>query len=101
MADCLRMFRGYRVPPEAVQAVKQAIINTPRRVDVPALRSLVEPALVPVDPWRSTTRAVAAACAVESLLFDATQAGLVTRRTNGWKFPYWSRVKTEPGVVCR
>jgi hypothetical protein len=101
MADCLHMFRGYRVPPEAVQAVKQAIINTPRRVDVPALRTIVEPALVPVNPWRSTTRAVAAACAVESFLFDATEAGLVVRRANGWKFPYWSRVRTEPGAVCR
>jgi hypothetical protein len=95
------MFRGYRVPPETVEAVKQAIINTPRRVDVPALRSLVEPALVPVDPWHSTTRAVAAACAVESFLFDATQAGLVTRHANGWKFPYWWRVRAKPEAVCR
>lgn len=101
MTDCLHMFRGYRVPPETVEAVRQAIINTPRRVDVPALRSIVEPALVPVDPWRSTTRAVAAACAVESLLFDATQGGLVIRRTNGWKFPYWWRVRAEPEAVCR
>jgi hypothetical protein len=30
MADCLHMFRGYRVPPKTVEAVKQAIIDTPR-----------------------------------------------------------------------
>lgn len=100
MADCLHMFRGYRVPPATVEAVKLAIINTPRRVDVPALRSIVEPALVPVDPWGSTTRAVAAACAVESFLFDATQAGLIKRRTNGWKFPYWWRVRSSSGAEC-
>jgi hypothetical protein len=101
MTDCLHMFRGYRVPPETVQAVKQAIIDTPRRVDVKALQGIVQAALVPVDPWRSTTRAVAAACAVESFLFEATQAGLITRRTNGWKFPYWWRVKAKAGAVCR
>lgn len=100
MADCLHMFRGYRVPPETVEAVKQAIINTPRRVDVPALRSIVEPALVPVDPWRSTKRSDAAACAVDSFLFDATRAGLVVRRTNGWKFPYWWRVGASSGAEC-
>ncbi|MNY40843.1 hypothetical protein D3C86_1756140 [compost metagenome] len=101
MADCLHMFRGYRVPPEAVQAVKQAIIDTPRRVDVKALQGIVQAALVPVDPWRSTTRAVAAACAVESFLFEATQAGLITRRTIGWKFPYWWRVKAASEAECR
>ena len=101
MADCLHMFRGYRVPPETVEAVKQAIIDTPRRVDVLALRGIVLPALVAVDPWPSTPRADAAARAVDSFLFDATQAGLVVRRANGWKFPYWSRVRTEPGAVCR
>jgi len=99
MADCLHMFRGYRVPPEAVQAVKQAIIDTPRRVDVKALQEIVLPTLVAVDPWPSTSRADAAARAVESFLFDATQAGLVSRHMNGWKFPYWWRVKA--GAVCR
>ncbi|MNV07127.1 hypothetical protein D3C71_975430 [compost metagenome] len=101
MADCLHMFRGYRVPAETVAEVKQAIIDTPRLVDIQALRAIVQPSLVPVDPWRSTTRAVAAACAVDAFLFEATQAGLVTRRTNGWKFPYWWRVKTKPEAVCR
>ncbi|MBB1593579.1 hypothetical protein [Achromobacter sp. UMC46] len=100
MADCLHMFRGYRVPPEAVQAVKQAIIDTPRRVDVKALQEIVLPTLVAVDPWPSTSRADAAARAIESFLFDASQAGLVKRRTNGWKFPYWWRVKST-GAVCR
>lgn len=75
MADCLHMFRGYRVPHEIVQAVKQAIIDTPRRVDVPALRAIVLPALVAVDPWPSTPRADAAARAVDSLLFDAARVG--------------------------
>ncbi|MCW3151930.1 hypothetical protein N8H69_05245 [Achromobacter spanius] len=100
MADCLHMFRGYRVPPETVEAVKQAIIDTPRRVDIKALQEIVQPALVPVDPWPSTSRAVAAARAVESFLFDATQAGLVKRHTNGWKFPYWWRVKASSGAQC-
>lgn len=101
MADCLHMFRGYRVPPETVEAVKQAIIDTPRRVDIKALQGIVKSALVPVDPWPSTSRADAATLAVQSFLFDATQAGLVTRRMNGWKFPYWWRVKAASGAECR
>lgn len=101
MADCLHMFRGYRVPPKTVEEVKQAIIDTRSRVDVQVLRGIVQPALVPVDPWPSTSRADAAARAVESFLFDATRAGLITRRTNGWKFPYWWRVQAKPGAVCR
>jgi hypothetical protein len=101
MADCLHMFRGYRVPPETVVAVRQAIIDTARRVDVGALRGIVLPALVPVDPWLSTSRAEAAACAVNAFLFDAVRAGLVTRHTNGWKFPAWRRVRKQPGAVCR
>lgn len=100
MADCLHMFRGYRVPPETVQAVRQVIIDTPRRVDVEVLKGIVQPSLVPVDPWLSTSRTDAAACAVESFLFDATRAGLVTGRTNGWKFPYWWRVRAT-GAECR
>ncbi|WP_254632458.1 hypothetical protein [Achromobacter denitrificans] len=39
MADCLHMFRGYRVPLETVEAVRQAIIDTPRQVQVSALAS--------------------------------------------------------------
>ena len=101
MTDCLHMFRGYRVPPVTVEAVKQAIIDTPRRVDIQALRAIVQPALLPVDPWRSTTRDVAAACAVDAFLFEASQAGLIARRTNGWKFPYWWRIKTKPEAICR
>jgi hypothetical protein len=101
MADCLHMFRGYRVPPATVETVKQAIIDTPPRVDVLALRGIVLPALVAVDPWPSTSRADAAARAVDSFLFDAAHAGLIKRRTNGWKFPYWWRVETKPEAVCR
>ncbi|KNY09407.1 hypothetical protein AKG08_17330 [Achromobacter piechaudii] len=101
MADCLHMFRGYLVPPATVEAVKQAIIDTPRCVDIKALKELVQPTLVAVDPWPSTSRAQAAARAVESFLFDASRAGLVKRRTNGWKFPYWWRVKEPSGAGCR
>ncbi|MGE6916729.1 hypothetical protein [Achromobacter kerstersii] len=101
MTDCLHMFRGYRVPPDTVEAVKQAIIDTPRRVDVVALRAIVLPALVAVDPWPSTPRADAAARAVDSFLFDAARAGLIKRRANAWKFPYWWRVKSKPEAVCR
>lgn len=101
MADCLHMFRGYRVPPETVEQVKQAIIDTAHRVDVQSLRGIVEPALVPVDPWPRTSRAEAATRAVESFLFDAVRAGLVTRHTNAWKFPAWWRVKARPGAPCR
>lgn len=101
MADCLHMFRGYRVPPETVERVKQAIIDTRGRVDVAALRAIVKPAMKAVDPWSSTTREQAAACAVDSLLFDATRAGLVECHTNGWKFPGWWRAKNHAGAACR
>ncbi|CAB3850171.1 MULTISPECIES: hypothetical protein [Achromobacter] len=101
MADCLHMFRGYRVPPEAVEQVKQAIIDTRGRVDLEALRGIVRPAMKAVDPWSSTTRAEAAACAVDSFLFDAARAGLVKRHMNGWKFPAWWRVKKQTGAACR
>lgn len=101
MTDCLHMFRGYRVPPATVEAVKQAIIDTPRCVDIKALQGIVLPALVAVDPWPSTSRTEAAALAVQSFLFDASRAGLVKRRTNGWKFPYWWRVKASSGAECR
>lgn len=50
MRNTLHMFKGYRVPPETVEAVRQAIIDTRRQVNVPALRALVVPALVPVSP---------------------------------------------------
>lgn len=101
MADCLHMFKGYRVPAEAAEAVRQAIIDTPRRVDVPGLRRIVEPALVAVSPWSRTTRAEAAARAVDSFLFDAVRAGLVTRHANGWNFPYWWRIRAASEAVCR
>ena len=101
MADCLHMFRGYRVPPETVEQVKQAIIDTRGRVDLEALRSIVRPAMKAVAPWSSTTRAEAAACAVDSFLFDAARAGLVKRHVNGWKFPAWWRVKKQMGAACR
>ncbi|MBV2161398.1 MAG: hypothetical protein ACN6PJ_23050 [Achromobacter sp.] len=101
MADCLHMFRGYRVPQETVEAVRRAIIETPRRVDVRALREAVEPALVPVNPWPSTTRSEAARCAVSAFLFDAVRAGLVKRRVNAWQLPAWWRVRKPTGAVCR
>lgn len=99
MADCLHMFRGYRVPQETVQAVRQAIIDTPRQVQVGALRAMVSPAMVAVSPWLRTTRDDAAAAAVESFLFDAVRAGLVRRHMNGWKFSHWSRVRKQRGAA--
>ncbi|RSE84344.1 hypothetical protein [Achromobacter denitrificans] len=99
MADCLHMFRGYRVPLETVEAVRQAIIDTPRQVQVSALRAIVSPALVAVSPWVRTTRDDAAAAAVESFLFDAVRAGLVMRHMNGWKFSHWSRVRKQRGAA--
>ncbi|MCM2569726.1 hypothetical protein NAT65_01400 [Achromobacter xylosoxidans] len=101
MSDCLHMFKGYRVPPETAQAVRQAIIDTRRQVDVPALRALVVPALVPVSPWLRVSREEAAVAAVESFLFDAVLAGLVRRHANAWRFPHWSRVKKQEGAACR
>ncbi|WP_025135911.1 hypothetical protein [Achromobacter sp. DH1f] len=99
MRSCLHMFKGYRVPPETAQAVRQAIIDTPRRVDVQALRALVSPALEAVQPWPKTTRDEAAARAVDSLLFDAVRDGLVTRHSNAWRFPVWYRAKTRQGAA--
>ena len=101
MADCLHMFRGYQVPPETVEQVRQAILDTRGRVDVAALRAIVQPAMKAVDPWSSTSREVAAACAVDSIVFDAARAGLVKRRVSAWKFPAWYRVKKQTGAVCR
>ena len=101
MADCLHMFRGYQVPPETVEQVRQTIIETRGRVDVAALRAIVQPALKAVDPWRSTSRAMAAACAVDSFVFDAARAGLVKRHVNAWRFPAWYRVKKQAGAECR
>ena len=101
MADCLHMFRGYRVPPETVEQVKQAIIDTRGRVNLDELRAIVQPAMKAVDPWSSTSRAEAAACAVDSFLFDAARAGLVKRHMNAWKFPAWWRVNKQGGAECR
>ena len=99
MADCLHMFRGYRVPPETVEQVRQTIIDTTRRVDIRALQDVVEPSLVPVNPWPSTTRREAAHFAVSSFLFDAVQAGLVRRRVNAWQLPAWWRVRKPAGAA--
>lgn len=101
MRSCLHMFKGYRVPPETVESVRQAIIDTPRRIDVTALKALVLPALVAVDPWSRTTRDDAAASAVDSFLFDAVRAGQVKRRMNGWRFSHWYRVQKQEGAACR
>lgn len=101
MADCLQMFRGYRVPPETVEQVRQAIIDARGRIELEALRGIVRPAMQPVNPWPSTSRADAASCAVDSFLFDAVRAGLVERHMDGWKFPSWWRVKKKPEVACR
>lgn len=101
MPNCLHMFKGYRVPPETVQAVRQAIIDTPRKVDVQALRALVLPALLPVQPWPRNTRDDAAASAIDSLLFDAVRAGLITRHANAWRWPTWYRAKARTGAACR
>ncbi|MDF8360182.1 hypothetical protein [Achromobacter anxifer] len=99
MGDCLHMFRGYRVPLATVEAVRQAIIDTPQRVDVGALRAIVEPALQPVDPWASTSRGEAARCAVNSFLYDAVRAGLVKRRVNAWQLPAWWRIRKSVGAA--
>ena len=99
MGDCLHMFRGYCVPLATVEAVRQAIIETPRRVDVGALRAIVEPALLPVDPWFSTSRSVAARCAVDSFLFDAVRAGLIRRRVSAWHLPAWWRIRKPAGAA--
>lgn len=101
MADCLHMFKGYRVPPETFQAVRQAILDTRREVDVSALRALVGPKLEAVSPWPRATRDDAAIAAVDSFLFDAVQDGLVERCMNGWRFPHWYRVKKQEGAACR
>lgn len=101
MADCLHMFKGYRVPPETFQAVRQAILDTRRQVDVPALRTLVADNLKAVNPWPRATRDDAAAAAVESFLSEAARDGLVERCMNGWRFPHWYRVKRQPGALCR
>lgn len=101
MADCLHMFKGYRVPPETAQAVRQAIVDTSREVDLTALRALVLRALVAVDPWPCSTREDAAVAAVDAFLFDAVRDGLVKRHSNGWRFPHWHRVKKQRGAACR
>ncbi|CAB3647511.1 hypothetical protein LMG26696_02610 [Achromobacter pulmonis] len=101
MRNTLHMFKGYRVPPETAQAVRKAIIDTTREVDLSALRALVLPALVAVDPWPRSSREDAAVAAVDSFLFDAVRAGLVKRHSNGWRFSHWRRVKKQQGAVCR
>ncbi|CAB3850091.1 hypothetical protein LMG26846_01947 [Achromobacter insuavis] len=101
MSDCLHMFKGYRVPPETFQVVWQAIIDTRREVDVPALRALVVDDLKAVSPWPRATRDDAASAAVDSFLFEAVRAGLVKRCMNGWRFSHWHRVKMREGAACR
>jgi hypothetical protein len=101
MRNTLHMFKGYRVPPETAQEVRRAIIDTSSQVNLTALRALVSPALVPVDPWPRSTREDAAIAAVDSFLFDAVRAGLVKRRMNGWRFSHWYRIKKEQGAECR
>lgn len=101
MRNTLHMFKGYRVPPETAQEVRQAIIDTSSQVNLTALRALVLPALVPVDPWPRSTRADAAIAAVDSFLFDAVRAGLVKRQMNGLRFSHWYRIKKQQGAECR
>ncbi|MFY3302601.1 hypothetical protein ACOTEY_12555 [Achromobacter xylosoxidans] len=101
MRNTLHMFKGYRVPPATVEAVRQAIIATRGEVDLTSLRAMVLPALVAVDPWPRTTREDAAIAAVDSFLFDAVRAGLVKRHSNGWRFSHWHRVKKQQGAACR
>lgn len=101
MRNTLHMFKGYRVPLETVEAVRQVIIDTRRQVDVVALRALVAPALVAVSPWLRVSREEAAVAAVESFLFDAVSAGLVKRHASAWRFPHWSRVTKQEGAECR
>lgn len=100
MRDTLHMFKGYRVPPATVEAVRQAIIDTRSEIDLTALRALVLPALVAVDPGRAP-REDAAIAAVDAFLFDAVRAGLVKRHSNGWRFSHWHRVKKQQGAACR
>ncbi|CUJ62260.1 hypothetical protein [Achromobacter xylosoxidans] len=100
MRDTLHMFKGYRVPPATVEAVRQAIIDTRRQVDVLALRALVVPDLKAVSPWLRVSREEAAVAAVDSFLFDAVRAGLVQRRMSALRYPYWYRVKRR-GTACR
>ncbi|MFY3134235.1 hypothetical protein ACOTF1_24635 [Achromobacter ruhlandii] len=101
MRNTLHMFKGYRVPPATVEAVRQAIIDTRRQVDVVALRAMVVPALVAVSPWLRVSREEAAVAAVESFLFDAVRAGLVKRHSNAWTFPHWWRVRKSEAAECR
>lgn len=101
MSDCLHMFKGYRVPPETFQAAWQAIIDTRRDVDVPALRAMVAPKMKAVSPWVRVERDEAARAAIESFLFEAVRAGLVKRRTGPRGYPFWSRVREKGSVACR
>ncbi|MFY2030253.1 hypothetical protein ACOTDE_26425 [Achromobacter xylosoxidans] len=100
MRDTLHMFKGYRVPPATVEAVRQAIIDTRHQVDVLALRALVVPDLKAVSPWLRVSREEAAVAAVDSFLFDAVRAGLVQRRMSVLRYHYWYRVKRQ-GAACR
>jgi hypothetical protein len=100
MAACLHTFRGYRVPLETVEQVRQAIIDTTGAVDVLALRIVVQREMIAVSPWASSSRELAAANAVESFLFDAASAGLIRRGGIGWAYNPWVRVRKQKVGEC-
>ncbi len=85
MADCLAHVPGLLRVARGRGSVSRPSSIAPRCVDIGQLQGDVSLALVAVDPWPSTSR-TEAALAVQSFLFDASRAGLVKRRTNGWKF---------------
>ncbi|WP_238911911.1 hypothetical protein [Achromobacter xylosoxidans] len=101
MAACLHTFRGYRVPAETVERVRQAILDTRGAVDVFALRATVAAEMVAVSPWASSPRELAAANAVNAFLFDASRAGLIRRGGGyGWAYRPWVRVRGNTGRAC-
>ena len=77
----LGLYMGYRPTHAARSAARQYVEQLHNRatVDVSTLASILEPGMMPVDPWRGRSARDAAWAAVEGILWDAAARGLVRR----------------------
>lgn len=91
--NALNVWKGYEVPAVALERLRESILDTRGQLPMLELARSVEPQLIPVAPWRDTSRFDAACAVVDSCIFDAFRKGHVYKVTDpygrpaGWKRP--------------